>query len=103
MKLGSRTLTPVLTAPPYLFGAVISFLVAYSSDRLNESGYHIIGPMTVAIVGSIISVVTLNIPARYFASILYCAGAFAANATVFSWAASSLNQTPEKRGAQLRS
>ena len=97
MNLGSRTVILVLTAPPYLFGAVISFLVAYSSDRVNERGYHIIGPMAVAIVGFMISVATLNIPARYFASFLYCAGAFAANATVFSWAASSLNQTPEKR------
>lgn len=97
MNLGSRTVTLVLTAPPYLFGAAISFLVAYSSDRHNERGYHIMAPMAVAIAGFIISAATLNIPARYFASFLYCAGAFAANATVYSWAASSLNQTPEKR------
>lgn len=97
MNLGNRTITLVLTAPPYLFGAVISFMVAYSSDRFNERGYHISVPMAVAIVGFIISVATLNNPARYFASFLYCAGAFAANAAVYSWAASSLNQTPEKR------
>jgi hypothetical protein len=53
--------------------------------------------MVVAIAGFAISAATLNRPARYFASFLYCAGAFAANATVYSWAASSLNQTPEKR------
>ncbi|KAL2202423.1 MFS general substrate transporter [Sarocladium strictum] len=97
MNLGNRTITLVLTAPPYLFGAIISFAVAYSSDRFNERGYHISVPMLVAIVGFAISVATLNNPARYFASFLYCAGAFAANAAVYSWAASSLNQTPEKR------
>lgn len=97
MNLGNRTITLVLTAPPYLFGAAVSFMVAYSSDRFNERGYHISAPMAVAIAGFAISAATLNIPARYFASFLYCAGAFAANATVYSWAASSLNQTPEKR------
>lgn len=97
MHLGSRTITLVLTAPPYLCGAIVSFLVAYSSDRFNERGYHISVPMFVAIIGFIISAATLNNAARYTASFLYCSGAFAANAAVYSWAASSLNETPEKR------
>lgn len=96
-NLGSRTLTLALTAPPYLFGAIVSFMVAYSSDRFNERGYHISAPMGVAVIGFIISVATLNVPARYFASFLFCAGCFAANSMVYSWAASVLNQTPEKR------
>jgi len=95
--LGSNTVTLVLTAPPYLVGAVLSFLAAYSSDRNRERGFHIAVPMLVAIVGFAISVGTLNVAARYFASFLYITGCFAANAMVFSWAASTLNQTPEKR------
>lgn len=94
---GSRTVTLALTAPPYLVGAAVSFLVAYSSDRENERGYHISVPMFVAVIGFAISVATLNVPARYFAAFLYCSGAFAANSMVYSWAASVLNQTPEKR------
>jgi len=96
-KLGSNTKTLILTAPPYLVGAVISFLVAISSDRNNERGFHIAAPMAVAGIGFIISVATLNVPARYFASFLYTSGAFSANAMVYSWAASTLNQSPEKR------
>lgn len=96
-NLGTRTLTLALTAPPYLVGAVVSFLVAYSSDRFNERGYHIAAPMLVAVVGFVISVATLNVPARYLASFLFCSGCFAANSMVYSWAASVLNQTPEKR------
>ncbi|KAL3478260.1 major facilitator superfamily domain-containing protein [Aspergillus californicus] len=64
-NLGSNTITLVLTAPPYLFAAVISFIVAYSSDRNNERGFHIASPMCVAIIGFIISVSFLNVPARY--------------------------------------
>jgi len=95
--LGSTTITLLLTAPPYLVGAAVSFLVAYSSDRRKERGYHISIPMAVAMVGFIISVATLNVPARYFASFLYTSGCFSANAMVYTWAASTLNQTPEKR------
>jgi MFS family permease len=98
-NLGSNTTTLLLTAPPYLFGAVVSFLVAFSSDKHNERGFHISIPMFVAIAGFIISVATLNVPARYFASFLYASGAFAANAMVYSWSASVLNETPEKRAA----
>lgn len=96
-NLGSTTITLVLTSPPYLVGAVVSFLVAFSSDRNGERGYHISVPMAVAMVGFIISVSTLNVPARYFASFLYTSGCFSANAMVYTWAASTLNQTPEKR------
>jgi hypothetical protein len=96
-NLGSTTVTLVLTSPPYLVGAVISFLVAFSSDRNKERGFHIAVPMAVATVGFIISVATLNVPARYFASFLYTSGCFSANAMVYSWAAGTLNQTAEKR------
>ncbi|KAJ9666158.1 hypothetical protein H2201_003837 [Coniosporium apollinis] len=96
-NLGSRTTTLLLTAPPYLLGAIISFIVAYSSDRFGERGYHIAVPMLVAVVGFAISVAILNVPARYFASFLYISGCFAANSLVYSWGASTTGQTPEKR------
>lgn len=96
-NLGSRTITLLCTAPPYLIGAAISFGIAYSSDRNRERGWHISVPMAVAVVGFAISVGTLNVGARYFASFLYISGCFAANAMVYTWAASAVSQTPEKR------
>ena len=96
-NLGSNTVTLLCTAPPYFLGAIISFCVAFSSDRHNERGFHIAVPMGVAVIGFIISVATLNVPARYFASFLYISGCFSANAMVYTWAASTLNDTPEKR------
>lgn len=96
-NLGSNTITLVCTAPPYLIGALITFAMAYNSDRINERGWHIIASMAVAIVGFIISVATLNVPARYFASFLYIAGCFTGNSLVFAWGASTTSQTPEKR------
>jgi hypothetical protein len=58
--LGSTTITLVCTAPPYLLGALITFAMAYNSDRVNERGWHIIVSMTVAIIGFIISVATIE-------------------------------------------
>lgn len=96
-NLGNKTLTLVLTAPPYLLATVTAFLTAWSSDRHKDRGYHIAVPQTVACVGFIVSVATLNRPARYVAAFLYICGCFSSNAMVFTWASSTLNQTPEKR------
>lgn len=96
-NLGSRTITLVCTAPPYIVGALITFVIANSSDRQHERGLHISIPMLVAVVGFAISVGTLNVPARYFASFLYIAGCFSANSIVYTWGASTASSTPEKR------
>lgn len=97
--LGSSTIALLLTAPPYVLGTAVSFFVAWSSDRKKERGYHIMTNNCISITGFIISVATLNTAARYTAAFLYTAGSFSANALVYTWAVSSLSQTPEKRAA----
>ncbi|CAO2651199.1 Nn.00g094960.m01.CDS01 [Neocucurbitaria sp. VM-36] len=97
--LGSSTIALLLTAPPYILGTIVSFYVAWSSDRKKERGYHIMINNCISIVGFIISVATLNTAARYTAAFLYTSGSFSANALVYTWAVSSLSQTPEKRAA----
>ncbi|KAH7380706.1 major facilitator superfamily domain-containing protein [Pyrenochaeta sp. MPI-SDFR-AT-0127] len=98
-NLGSRTITLVCTAPPYIIGAVVSYFIAWSSDRRNERGYHICAPMAVAVVGFIVSVSVLNLAARYCASFFYISGVFGANAAVYSWAAFTVGDTTEKKAA----
>lgn len=97
MKLGNNTVTLLLTAPPYLAGTIVAFTTAWSSDRRKERGWHISVPQGVACVGFIITVATTSNPARYAVAFLYICGCFSSNAMVFSWASSTLNQTPEKR------
>jgi hypothetical protein len=100
-KLGSRTTTLLLSAPPYLVGALVAFGVAYSSGYHGERGWHIAAPMAAAAVGFIISASILNIPIRYAASFLYVSSVLAAMSVVYSWAATTLNQTPEKRACAV--
>ncbi|KAF9886790.1 hypothetical protein FE257_011167 [Aspergillus nanangensis] len=97
LRLGSQTITLVCTAPPFILAAGLSIILSWSSDRYNERALHIATPMGVAIVGFVISVATVNGPARYVASYFYVTGCFAANGIVYAWAAGVLNQTPEKR------
>ncbi|KAK6206541.1 hypothetical protein LQW54_007611 [Pestalotiopsis sp. IQ-011] len=97
MKVGNDTTTLLLTAPPYLAGTIVAFLTAWSSDRRKEPGYHISIPQGVACVGFIATLATTNNAARYAVAFLYVCGCFSSNAMVFSWASSTLNQTPEKR------
>lgn len=98
-NMGSRTTTLLLTAPPYVLGAICSLFVAASSDRRKERGYHIIAGVGVAIIGFIVSASSLQQAARYTAAFLYIGGLFAVNPLVFAWCLSTLSKTPEKRAA----
>lgn len=99
LGLGSNILSLLLTSPPYLTGAIVSFLVSWNSDRIRERGYHISGALAAASIGFLITISTSNVAARYVASFFYAPGSFAANALVYAWAVSTLSSTPEKRAA----
>lgn len=101
MGLGSRIKTVVLTAPPYFMTACTAMLVAWSSDRRKERGWHMTVPMCVTCVAYIISAATLNVGARYFASFMYIGGSFSANPLLATWIAITLGRTPEKRAAGI--
>ncbi|TLD28587.1 hypothetical protein PspLS_04056 [Pyricularia sp. CBS 133598] len=100
-KLGGQTETLLLTAPPYLVSAFVVLYVGISSDRKNERGQHIAVPQIVACVGFIITAATQNGPARYAAAFLYISGSFASLAPLYSWASSTLGQTPQERACAV--
>lgn len=89
----------LMTAPPYIAAALISFAFAWNSDRTKSRSYHVIPALCMSLVGFIITVATLNPAARYFAAFLYTPGSFSANPLVYTWAISTLSTTPEKRAA----
>lgn len=99
--MGSRIQTVLMTAPPYFMTAVTALLVAWSSDRRKERGWHMTVPMVVTLVAYIISAATLNNVARYVASFMYIGGSFSANPLLATWIATTLGRTPEKRAAGI--
>lgn len=88
-----------MTAPPYVLGTLCTFYVAWDSDRRRDRGWHIIIPLSCSVVGFIVTVCTGNPAARYAMTFLYAAGCFSANTLQYTWAVSTLGQTPEKRAA----
>ncbi|ETN45871.1 uncharacterized protein HMPREF1541_00052 [Cyphellophora europaea CBS 101466] len=99
LGFGSRVTSLLMTAPPYVLGTLCTFYVAWDSDRRQERGLHIIIPLSCSVVGFIVTVATGNPAARYAMTFLYAAGCFSANTLQYTWAVSTLGQTPEKRAA----
>ena len=64
----SRVNTLLLTAPPYILGLIISVSNNWSADRLQNSSFHVMWPLAIAIVGFVVGAATLNVGARYLAS-----------------------------------
>ncbi|UPL00443.1 hypothetical protein LCI18_011377 [Fusarium solani-melongenae] len=99
LGFGSRVQALLMTAPPYVWGTLCTFFVAWDSDRRRERGFHIIIPLSCSVAGFVVTVATGNASVRYAMTFLYAAGCFSANTLQYTWAVSTLGQTPEKRAA----
>ncbi|KAI1845045.1 hypothetical protein JX266_008838 [Neoarthrinium moseri] len=95
------TITLILTCPPYLVSGFVGYLVGYTSGRYNERTWHITVSMGAALVGFIISCITMNVAARYIACFLFATGAYAVNSLILGWVSATLGQTPEKKAVSL--
>lgn len=96
-----RTITLVLTCPPYLIAGIISIAWSYSSGKHNERTWHITAAKTVAIFGFILGCATLNTGARYFAMVVFAIGTYAVNSIVLGWVTATCGQTKEKKASAL--
>lgn len=97
----SRTMTLVLTCPPYLVSALACVATGISSGKFNERTWHITGGMVVAMIGFITASCTMNIAGRYTACFLFASGCYAVNAVILGWVTATLGQTSEKKAAAL--
>ncbi|KAJ5103812.1 hypothetical protein N7532_004341 [Penicillium argentinense] len=94
-------ITLVLTCPPYIVSGICCVVVGITSGRYNERTWHITFSMGMAVVGYIISCVTLNKGGRYLSCFLFASGAYAVNSVILGWVSATLGQTPEKKAASL--
>ncbi|KAL6413126.1 hypothetical protein AUP68_02624 [Ilyonectria robusta] len=92
--------TLLMSSPPWLFSCIISLINAWHSDRTQEKFWHIVGPICVGMVGFIISMVTLNVAARYVALFLQ-ASSYAGFIVFYSWISSSFPRPPAKRAVAI--
>ena len=94
-------ITLLLTSPPTLFAGAFGIYVGWSSGRFNERTWHITAGMGAAMVGFIISCLTLNVAARYIACFLFASGVYSVNSVIIGWVSATLGQTAEKKAVSL--
>lgn len=97
----SKTMTLVLTCPPYLVAGIFSVALAWSSGRKNERSWHITAGMVVALVGFIMAASSLHTGVRFVSLFLFATGSYSANSIIIGWVAASCGQTQEKKAGAL--
>lgn len=66
----SVKITLLLTAPPWLFAAILSIANGWHSDRYAERAWHIMIPMAISVIGLAMVAASLNVGVRYSATFL---------------------------------
>ena len=83
-----------------VFGLIVSYAMAFNSDRTHDKSYHIIVACTVAIIGCILPLATTKTAARFVALFLMCFG-YGGFVISQSWVVSSIARPPSKRSVAL--
>ncbi|KAJ5101559.1 hypothetical protein NUU61_003781 [Penicillium alfredii] len=90
------TNTLLLSAPLYMFVAILSVFNSFHSDHISERWLHVVWPQIFSSIGFIISAVTLNVAARYISTFVMMSiyGSFG---YILSWVSTSLPRPRSKR------
>jgi MFS family permease len=92
----NTTNTLLLSAPPYVFAAMLGISNSWHSDKVNERYMHVVWPQIFCSIGFIISAITLNTTARYISTFMMMSiyGSFGC---ILSWVSTSLPRPSAKR------
>lgn len=93
--------TYLVQAPSYVIAYIVTLAVSWSSGRMLEHCWHIVGSTTITLIGAIIMISTLNVGARYFSLILLCSGPFAGLNIQLSWETTVVPRPRTKRAALI--
>lgn len=96
-----KTETYLVQAPPYLIAYFVTLLISWSSGRMLEHCWHIVGSISVCLVGAVVMITTLNTGARYFSLILLCSGPFVGLNIQLSWETTVVPRPRTKRAALI--
>lgn len=97
----NRTITLVLTCPPYLLSAAVAIVLGLSSGRFNERTWHLTGLKLTAMTGFILGCVSMNTASRLVAAYLFVGWTFGVTSLTFGWVGMTCGQTKEKRAAAV--
>ncbi|QKX60435.1 uncharacterized protein TRUGW13939_07580 [Talaromyces rugulosus] len=94
----SGTTANLMTVPPYVAGAIGAWLFAWSSDRFHERTFHLLGGLSIVIIGLILTIVIPldNIGGRYAGLTVLMFGGFVHSPIAVAWLAGNIPE-PGKR------
>ncbi|KAI1338273.1 MFS general substrate transporter [Xylariaceae sp. FL0016] len=91
-----QTETLLLSAPPYVFAAILGIINSWHSDKTRERWLHVVWPQVFCSIGFIISAVTLNTGARYTATFMMMS-VYGSFGCILSWVSTTLPRPSTKR------
>jgi hypothetical protein len=97
----SKVNTYLIQAPPYFVAYVVTLIVSWSSGRMLEHCWHIVGSILFCLAGAVLITSTLNVAARYFAVFLLCTGPFVGLNLQISWETTVVPRPRTKRAALI--
>ena len=80
----------LMTAPPYIFAAIVAMGVSISSDKRSERYFHLVTPLFVGMVGFIIAAATQTLAGRYFSLFLMLGGVYGSFDITYAWISSTV-------------
>jgi hypothetical protein len=92
----NKTQTLLLSAPPYVFAAILGITNSWHSDKTRERWLHVVWPQVFCSIGFIISATTLNTGARYTATFMMMS-VYGSFGCILSWVSSTLPRPSSKR------
>ncbi|KAF9870999.1 pantothenate transporter liz1 [Colletotrichum karsti] len=95
-----RTVTLLLTAPPWIFAVLVSLPNAWHADKTGERFFHFFIPALTCIVGYIISATTTTTAPRYVSMFLMTVG-FASGFVILAWISDTIPRPAAKKAAAI--
>ncbi|OJJ42148.1 hypothetical protein ASPZODRAFT_170341 [Penicilliopsis zonata CBS 506.65] len=90
------TETLLLSAPPYVFAAMLGIANSWHSDRTKERCLHVVWPQVFCSVGFLIAATTMNTAARYISTFMMMS-VYGSFGCILSWVSSTLPRPAGKR------
>ncbi|OBT83346.1 hypothetical protein VE02_08552 [Pseudogymnoascus sp. 03VT05] len=103
--VGSLNFSPVqtllLTVPPYVLCVITTYINAWHADRTGERFYHIVLPLSVAVIAFILAAATTTTAPRYVAMMLMIPGLYCGYTVALGWISNTLPRPAAKRAAAI--
>ncbi|TFK72611.1 MFS general substrate transporter [Pluteus cervinus] len=96
----NRTITLLLCSPPSILGAVIAFMISRQSDKSRQRFRYIALPLSLGIIGFIMSLTTMNTAVRYTA-LFFMEMTGGGWVILLAWTFNSFPQPASKRAVAL--